>query len=66
MRRFIVFAVVLLILSSCVDREKVQLQKDLAASQAMVVYLTCLSEHDQVFCNSWLCERYPDAVLCEE
>ena len=66
MRLFVACMAVLLILSSCVDQEKIKLKQDLAACQAMVVYLLCLNENDQIFCNEWLCERYPNATVCEE
>ena len=65
MKLFIVFTAVLLILSSCVDQEKLQLKKDLASCQAYVVYLHCLEENDQAICDEWLCSEYPDAVVCE-
>jgi len=66
MKLFIVFTAVLLILSSCVDQEKLQLKKDLASCQVMVVYLTCLDTKEEVECNDWLCGQYPDAVVCEK
>jgi hypothetical protein len=42
----------------------IECQRDLAADQAMIVYLTCLDLEDQAFCDNWLCEQYPDAQPC--
>ena len=56
--------VLLILLTGCVDQEKVKLEEDLSACQSMVVYLTCLNENDERFCNDWLCEQYPDALPC--
>lgn len=66
MRRFIVFAaVVLTLLSACQPQSCNKCESDLENCQAFVVYLNCLETTGQDECDEWLCAQFPDAVVCE-
>lgn len=56
--------ILVILLTSCRTDELIKAKADLAACQTMVVYLLCLNENEESFCNDYLCEQYPDAEPC--
>ena len=63
-KMFILLTLLTLLLTACVDQEKVQLQKDLEACQTFNLYLVCLQNQTESECARALCVRYPEAVVC--
>ena len=63
-KMFIVLTLLAMSLVSCSQEKK--LRSDLAACQGFTVYLLCLNEQSEEFCNQKLCEQFPNAVVCDD
>ena len=64
MKKIILLILAAFLLSSCQTNELVKTKQDLEACQVMLVYVICLDGDDPATCDTYLCDKYPDAEPC--